>query len=236
MQAYKTSQGNWQVNFSENGKQKTLYLGRDFTAASADRVARIVTDILACRNRGDSLPIETFRKIEELPKRIRKSFERLGLIGGISDWTLAELLEAFYESRKHLKKISQRGYKEYGKHLIMFFGNDCRIDSIGRLDCERFKNQHLGNLSACTISRGIRYCRSIFKFAIDVDWLQKNPFEKIVGRVDVNLDRQIYIDRETTYKVMACCQNDHDRLFLALARFGGLRIPSEVRCLRYCDY
>ena len=32
------------------------------------------------------------------------------------------------------------------------------------------------------------------------------------------------------------CRDDRDRLLLALARFGGLRIPSEIRHLRYCDF
>ena len=38
------------------------------------------------------------------------------------------------------------------------------------------------------------------------------------------------------YKVMSCCRDVHDRLVLALARFGGLRIPSEIRNLRYSDF
>jgi len=68
MRAYKTGQGKWQVNFSEKGKQRTLYLGRDFTSGSADRVARIVTDLLACRNRGDVVPLEILQKIKTLPE------------------------------------------------------------------------------------------------------------------------------------------------------------------------
>jgi hypothetical protein len=93
MQAYKTAQGHWQINFSEFGKQRTLYLGRDFTSGSADRICRIVSDILSCRKRGDALPLELFRQVESLPARIRKSFERLGLIGGVVNWTLMNLLD-----------------------------------------------------------------------------------------------------------------------------------------------
>ena len=107
MQAYKTSQGNWQVNFSEKGKQKTLYLGRDFTSGSADRVARIVTDILACRNRGDTVPLEILRKVETLPERVQRSFERHGLTGNIAGRTLASLLESFYTTKTHLKSTTQ---------------------------------------------------------------------------------------------------------------------------------
>ena len=35
---------------------------------------------------------------------------------------------------------------------------------------------------------------------------------------------------------MEHCRDDYDRLLLALARFGGLRIPSEVRLLRFGDF
>jgi len=237
MQAYKTSQGNWQVNFSEGGKQKTLYLGREFTSASADRVARIVTDILACRNRGDSLPLEIFRQIEMLPERIQKSFERLGLIGGIVSRTLENLLESFYKTKSHLKPGTQTAYKVFGDLLVTFFGKDCRLGTIEKSDCERFRNQYLSDYSVCTVSRGIRRCRAIFRFAVESGWLQKNPFDKVCGvRVDVNVNRQFYVDREMIYKVLACCRDDHDRLLLSLARFGGLRIPSEIRRLRYSDF
>ena len=236
MQAYKTSQGNWQVNFSENGKQRTLYLGRDFTSGSADRVARIVSDILSCRNRGDSVPLEILRRVEKLPERIQRSFEKHGLIGGVSVWKLSDLLEKFYETKIHLRQTTQDTYRNYGNHLIAFFGADCRLDTIGKLDCERFRDQYFGYQAACTVSRGLSRCQSIFRYAVDAGWLRSNPFEKTVKRVSVNLQRQFYVDRETIYKVMSCCRDDYDRLVLALARFGGLRIPSEIRHLRYCDF
>jgi len=236
MKAYKTSQGKWQVNYSERGKQRTIHLGRDFTSGSADRVATIVTDILSCRKRGDAVPLEILRRVENLPERVRNSFERHGLIGGVSSWTLADLLEKFRETKSHFKKTTQDFYRNFGNHLAAFFGSDCRLSAIGKLDCERFKNQHLGKLAACTTSRGLRACRTIFKYAVDAGWLENNPFKKVSSRVDVNLVRQSYVDNATIYKVMEYCRDDYDRLLLALARFGGLRIPSEAGHLRYCDF
>jgi hypothetical protein len=236
MQAYKTAQGNWQVNFSEFGKQRVLYLGRDFTSGSADRIAKIVTDILSCRKRGDALPMEIFRKIESLPDRVRKSFERLNLVGGVVSWTLENLLQSFYESKSHLKATTQDAYKMFGNLLAEFFGKNRRLDTIEKSDCERFRNFHLVKYSACTAARGLRRYRSIFRFAVDAGWLTKNPFDKISVSAEVNLSRQVYVDRDMIFKVMACCRDDYDRLLLALARFGGLRIPSEIRQLRYCDF
>jgi len=236
MRAYKTGQGNWQVNFSEKGKQKTLYLGKDFTPGSADRVARIVTDILACRNRGDSVPLEIRRKIEALPERVQQSFERLGLIDGVTSRTLEMLLESFDETKAHLKASTQDGYKMFGNLLSEFFGKDKKIAAIQKTDCERFKTALLKKYAVCTISRGIRSCRSIFKHAVDAEWLTKNPFADVPSGVEVNLDRQVYVDHKTIYRVMEHCRDDYDRLLLALARFGGLRISSEIRHLRFCDF
>ena len=236
MKAFKTSQGKWLVNFSEHNTQKTLYLGIDFTAGSADRVAKIVTDILACRKRGDSLPLELFRKIELLPARVRSSLERHGLIGGIAVLSLHELLERFYASKTHLKQNTQVSYKIMGNQLTAFFGKDCRIDSIHKLDCDHFKTQRLAKQAACTVSRNLRRARSIFKLAVDAGWLQHNPFKEVSSNAEVNLSRQCYIDCETVHTILPHCRDDHDRLLLALARFGGLRIPSEIQLLRFSDF
>jgi len=236
MRAYKTSQGNWQVNFSEKGKQRTLYLGRDFTSGSADRVARIVTDILTSRNRGDSVPLEILRKIESLPERVQRSFEKHGLIDGVTSRSLEDLLESFYITKEHLKPGSQNCYKQFGNLLLSFFGKDKKIVEISKLDGERFLCTLRKTHAVCTVSRGTKSCRTIFKFAVESGWLPKNPFAGISAGPDFNLDRQFYIDRQTICKVMEHCRDDYDRLLLALARFGGLRISSETQQLRFCDF
>jgi hypothetical protein len=69
-----------------------------------------------------------------------------------------------------------------------------------------------------------------------LEWLLKNPFAKVRGGTEVNLKRQHYIDRQVIKRVMDFCDNDSDRLILALARFGGLRIPSEIQDLRFGDF
>ena len=161
MKEYKTSQGAWQVNYCQHGKQRTIHLGRRFDSASANRVAKIVSEIQTFRKRGEPLPLEVLRKVESLPENVRKSFDKHGLIGGVGVLTLGELLEKFYETRSHLKTVSQCKYKNCGKHLIAFFGKDCRIDAIQKLDCEGFKNRYLAKFSACTVSRRLRSCGAI---------------------------------------------------------------------------
>jgi site-specific recombinase XerC len=131
---------------------------------------------------------------------------------------------------------TQDNYKKFGKHLKDFFGGDKKIASITKFDCERFHAALKKKLSSSSVSRYFRACRSIFKFAVDSDRLSKNPFVGIASGIEVNPARQVYVDRKTICRVMSCCRDDYDRLLLALARFGGLRIPSEIRQLRFCDF
>jgi site-specific recombinase XerD len=236
MGAYKTNRGHWQVNFSENGKQRILYLGQDFDAGSANRIARMVADILVYRKRGESLPTEILSQIEGLHPKVREKLEKRGLVDGGIGWSLADLLKAFYETKSHLKPSTQSRYRDLGNNLLSFFGKDKRISSIKKSDCERFVTQLLSDYASSTVSVGLRRFRTIFKFAVESGLISKNPFDKIKGGADVNEDRHIYVVGETVHKVMSSCRDDHDRLLLALARFAGLRIPSEVRHMRYSDF
>ena len=62
------------------------------------------------------------------------------------------------------------------------------------------------------------------------------------GRIQQAVDREMEREyarisrRDTREAVMEYCRDDYDRLLLALARFGGLRIPSEIRLMRFSDF
>ena len=51
-----------------------------------------------------------------------------------------------------------------------------------------------------------------------------------------NDERQYYVERSIINEVLSGCTDDFERLIIVLARYGGLRIPSEIRKLRYGDF
>ncbi|MDR0522273.1 MAG: hypothetical protein LBH00_10535 [Planctomycetaceae bacterium] len=236
MQAYKTAAGAWQLNFSENGRQKVIYLGRGFTAGSADRIAKTVTDIIAYRKRCDSLPVDLRQKIETFPLRVRDNMRRAGLLADSGAVTLSELLLRYYDSIKHLKPKTLSCSRYAGKQLTGFFGEHCLLSAVKHADALAFRAALLKTLAECTVTRNLRRCNTMFRFAVDSGWLARNPFDKMPGGSEVNVERRVYVDRETVRRVMDACKTDEDRLLLALARFGGLRIPSEIQHLRFRDF
>src|SRR5262245_36943941 len=51
-----------------------------------------------------------------------------------------------------------------------------------------------------------------------------------------NPDRYYFVSHEEAARVLAACDGDVDwQLLFALARYGGLRIPSESNVLRWID-
>jgi hypothetical protein len=236
MRAYKTGQGNWQLNFSRSGKQKTLYLGKKFTASSADRVARIVSEIIACCDRGDKLPIDLLYRIGELSPRVRESLERLGLVTNQFDMTFKELFKRHEKTKKRRKPSTILHYHNWYGRLSRFFGEKTKVSSVTKDTAEDFADFCEDVLAPCTVYRGLGTCRALFSFAVGLGVVSSNPFLTIRRGQRTNDERQHYVDRSTIDKVLAGCTDDFERLIIVLARYGGLRIPSEIRELRYGDF
>ena len=55
-----------------------------------------------------------------------------------------------------------------------------------------------------------------------------NPFEGMVASTRSNKARQAFIPQADIAKVLAVCPDNQWRLLIVLARYGGLRMPSEA--------
>ncbi|MBN1509941.1 MAG: site-specific integrase [Sedimentisphaerales bacterium] len=89
-----------------------------------------------------------------------------------------------------------------------------------------------------TVRRHLGRARQFFAAAIDKELVQKNPFfhKQIKVAVRGNPDRRQFIAREVIDRVLAVCEDDIQwQTIIALARYGGLRTPSETLALRWRD-
>ena len=65
--------------------------------------------------------------------------------------------------------------------------------------------------------------------------VDQNPFKNVNAPQQVNDTRRRYITEETTNRAIDAAPDARWRLIIALSRFGGLRIPSELVKLRWDD-
>jgi integrase len=70
---------------------------------------------------------------------------------------------------------------------------------------------------------------------VDLELIARNPFDRIKGGREKNRARSFFVTPEATPKVLDACPDIEWRLLVALARWGGLRTPSESLALTWPD-
>ena len=89
-------------------------------------------------------------------------------------------------------------------------------------------------LASTTISKRLQTARMFFQAAVDREIIDKNPFAKVSAQAVIPDERKCFVSREDIDKVIAV-SNPTWQVIISLCRYGGLRCPSEVLSLRWCD-
>ena len=95
--------------------------------------------------------------------------------------------------------------------------------------------QSVSGLAENTIRRHIGIARQFFNSAVDAELIKRNPFRGQPVSARANPERFYYVTQEIAGKVLDACPDARWRLIFGLARWGGLRCPSEVLRLKWQD-
>ena len=110
--------------------------------------------------------------------------------------------------------------------LISYFGEGRALDSIVPADIDRWViHLQTSEYEQATIGRTIRRARQLFTAAVRAKLIHENPVDGIRAPAQHNPERTRFIDRDAIGKMMEVADREW-RLILALARHGGIRIPS----------
>ncbi len=90
-------------------------------------------------------------------------------------------------------------------------------------------------LASGTVNRRCRRAKQFFTFAVDSRYLSESPFAKLKTGQSVNTGNFAFVDPETTARLIEAAPDVQWRLIIALARYAGLRIPSELLPLKWSD-
>jgi len=147
-----------------------------------------------------------------------------------------QLVDDFLNARVDIQKSTATCYRQIQTNLTEFFkGRDIREITAGdAADFARWLDGNQG-LADCTVYRRVTRCRTVFDWAVDHTWLERNPFAKVKAGSRTNSDRQRYVKAAEIQRVIAACPDAEWRAMICLARFCGLRCPSEILSLRWDD-
>ncbi len=200
--------------------------------------------LIASKLTGTTVDDEVGRWLADLPDAMYDKLVRIGLAkpraataGGMADgMTLGQFLDDYTRSRVDVKPNTQLVYGRTRKHLLEHFGAGKVLSEItaGDADAWRLYLVKYG-LAENTIRRTCGIARQFFRAAVRRRLIASNPFADLRSSVKGNKAREFFVSRPDTDKILAACPNVEWKLIFALARYGGLRSPSETLLLRWAD-
>jgi integrase len=226
--------------YDTDGNRKTLRLGK-ITQRQGEQVKLRVEILLGAKRTGTAVDDETSRWVAGLSDDLHARLAKHGLVANRvieTSVSLGNWLGDYVSSRSDVKSSTAVVYGHTSRCLVAYFGTDKPLASITPGDCDdwrRWLAEH-EELAVNTVRRRCGIARQFFRAAHRKRLLTDNPFADMKGvGVKANRTRDYFITRDEAAKVLQSCPTNEWRLLFALARFGGLRTPSEPLALKWAD-
>lgn len=231
-----------------NRDRKSIRLGL-MPAKAAESVLAKVEELNALAISGTSWGPALARWVGELPAQLHDKLSAVGLVpkrAEVEKATLGPFLEAYAAGRTDVQAGTAQVHAAAAHNLVDFFGADKKIADVNEADAVDFRrwleregkvasDGKRGPLSPNTVRKKCSVAKQFFAHAIKRRLIVSNPFAmKDIG-FKANRERDYYVTRPEVEKVIAAAPDLEWRVIIALARFGGLRCPSETLALRWGD-
>jgi integrase len=223
--------GTYYIQFHDDtGARKTLRLPiRD--RRTAERIRDYVEDILAARCLGVSPRPDTQRWLTEISDDVRGKLETLGLVEPVQRKRLGEYLEEWLRERaaaspRNFVRIWQRVMR----HAIDCIGRDTLLTALTKEHGKQFI-EYLRNrgLSPTSVRIYVDNLKAMLNDAVgDKEPLERHPWQGLTApKGDPRYPKE-YVPVDHVMRVIEYAPTTLLKLAIGLARFAGLRCPSEL--------
>jgi integrase len=234
--------------YDGNGKRRSVGLG-SINERNAERIRDKVEQLVEHAVTGTPLDSDASRWVASLDDKFHAKLVKAGLADSridqqptskadelVTDQCLESFLDSYIEKRTDVKLSTLTFYGHTKRNLVDYFGADRPISAITEGDADDFRRYLIRELpSEATVNRRCGTAKTFFKAAVRHRLIPSNPFHDLEASPKSNASRLRFIDRETIDLIITCAPDAEWRLIIALARYGGLRIPSEALSLRWND-
>ncbi len=222
------------IQFTDgNRKRKTIRLGK-MTAKGAKEICSRVEELVAIQRAMIPMRGDLASWLYAIPTDLQNKLAAVGLCDRRSSDGLAGFVDAFIAG-KTAKPSTKLKWKQSRRCLFEFFPRTTCLGAVTPADADRYR-QHLldSGLAKSTARKRLQFATAAFRMAVRERLIVSNPFDGVTIKAG-RTNRFHFVTREEIARVLDACPNQDWRLVFALARFGGLRCPSEVLSLRWGD-
>jgi integrase len=219
-----------------DGRRPTIRLGKkslDFAREVKNKVEKLLEAKLLKR----AMPAELAQWVADLEPWLAKKLAGVGLIPKPEEkaaLALGPFITAYVDDRSDVKPATKEVWRQGEMGLIEFFGADKPLGEVTPGDADRYKLHLISKkLAPMTVRKRLQFATMIFRAAVRRRLIAESPFADVSVKATMP-NRERFVTPAETQRILAAC-NPQWQTIIALARFGGLRCPSEVLSLRWQD-
>ncbi len=244
--------GGFGLQFRDASKRKrSIWLG-DVTEAKAEDTKIHLEHLLEQTKKGRPPEKATADWLAGIDVDLRNKLATCGLVESVETrvarvLTIAQWIDEYVAERKDVKQSTRETYTKARANLLDYFGRKKLLRDVTTTDAKKWRVwlKTQGNrrdtklkrtdMAEESVRRRTATAKQFFIEAVDRGLVESNPFDKLPSTSQGNEKRQFFVPVEAIELCMEHCPCDDWRTILALARFGGLRCPSELVAMRWSD-
>ncbi len=229
--------GNYfRISFYNQEKQRKFIRLGAVSKKTADAVLVRVRQLVDLSAAGLAPDPDLSNWLARLGQEISDKLAEVGLIAQRQSTTLEKFVQGYIASRVEARPNTIRNFHGTRVCLVNHFGEDKNLRDITVAEAQAWKQAMLGAGSAeATVSKRVKHAKQFFKIAQERGLVTANPFSTLKAGGERNDSRLEFIDRKRIDKLIDAAPDAEWRLIVALARYGGLRTPSETLALKWSD-
>ncbi len=229
--------GTFSIQFyTADKKRVTVRIGK-VSDRNAEAICRHVEYLNTAHQTGQQPPKETLAWLAGVGPVLRERLAKAGLVEADRRLTFGAFLAGWLDGKKAagFKPTSMIAWGQTVTALTILLG-DKRLDALTHADGERFRD-HMRDkpYRATTVHKRLTHAKGMIEDAMRLGHLDKNPFKHVKTRQGDPSERRAYVRVGDIQRVIDHMPNVWWRLLVALARYAGLRVPSEPFALTWGD-
>ncbi len=239
----------YRLSFRVDGRKTSIWLG-SISTSKADVWKQHVEHLLESAKHGEPPARGTSDWMRSLsdPEHAKLSRRSLAVARRARNsqrMTLGEWVQTYIAERTDVKHTTKDTYVRAKDSLIAYFGASKALRDIRVEDAKRWRiwmatsgnrrDKDRKSMADATVRRAVGKAKQFFREAVERGLVETNPFAKLSSNSTVNTKRQFFVAADWIERCIAVAPDTNWRTILALARYGGLRCPSELLRLKWCD-
>ena len=228
----------YNIQWCENRRRYTIYLSsRMYRRKTVEGFKDLVETLVYYRKNGTLVPERAVaNRLADMPAELQTKLANAGLICVTKSKTCQELWDTCLKHKANVVKPQTLSlYRLKQKGFFEAFSPSEPIEKLTADKCLDWKTSLLAKHATATVAGHVKVAKMVFDWAVDQEWLTRNPLKKIPNGSFINRNNDRIISMEEYAKLLDACPHQEWRTILALARIGGLRCPSELQQLRWSD-